>query len=249
MEHAIPEVFPCFRCGACCLNISSAPEISSWATKDGSCRYYDANKHECTIYDRRPTICNVWKTYKQSYEEKDTSWDDFVYTNMLNCCLLRYLNGIPESEGSPFEGMQEDVASALLHDLKEPRLESPLVYNDSEEDDDFRRDETASPSLQKRTPAKSLRISPDTMHSIGSDTSSSSISSPSSDSNSAKKEEQHPPKSAPASKREKLIRPDSAGYAEPLDSAPIDLDIPDLGFSSRKAHIPKNSNKHRGELL
>lgn len=248
MEHAIPEVFPCFRCGACCLNISSDLEISSWATKDGSCRYYDANKHECTIYDRRPTICNVWKTYKQSYEGKDVSWDDFVYTNMLNCCLLRYLNGIPEPEGSPFEGVQEDVASALLHDLKEPRLASPLVHNNFEKDDDSRKDDIASLNSQKKVPAKSLRISPDIVHSVGSDASSSAVSSAPSSSNSAEKKE-HSSENVLASKREKLIRPDSADDAEPLDSAPIDLDIPDLGFSSKKAHIPKNNNKHRGELL
>lgn len=135
MEHATPEVFPCFKCGACCLDITEVPEISSWATKEGTCRYFDAGKCECQIYDRRPTACNVWKAYRRSYEDEGISWDDFVYTNMLNCVLLRYLNGIDEPEGSPFEGMQEDIASTLLHDLKNPRMERPSVPYETDEND------------------------------------------------------------------------------------------------------------------
>lgn len=126
--HAVPERFPCFRCGACCLDVTNIPDISEWADSNGTCRYYSSDGCTCQIYDSRPAVCDVWRTYRNHYEKEGVSWDDFVYTNMLNCCLLRYLNDIPEPEESPFYGKQEDIAAALLQDMESPRLAVPDSY-------------------------------------------------------------------------------------------------------------------------
>lgn len=231
MEHAIPEKFPCFRCGACCLDVSGVEEISSWATRDGACRYYDAEKRECTIYDRRPTVCDVWKTYRQSYEKQDVSWDDFVYTNMLNCCLLRYLHGIEEPEGSPFEGIQQDVASVLLHDMKNPRMDVPLLSREDEPADD-----TASPAS---VPASAGLDGRDEGRGLSS--------------NELTPEHTETGKDVPSltaavsqSGREKISR---LAPEVPLEEQSIDLDVPDIGLSPAKSRVPKNTNRHRGELL
>lgn len=231
MEHAIPEKFPCFRCGACCLDVSGVEEISSWATRDGACRYYDAEKHECTIYDRRPTVCNVWKTYRQSYEKQNVSWDDFVYTNMLNCCLLRYLHGVEEPEGSPFEGIQEDIASALLHDMKSPRMDVPLLSREDEPADD-----AASLSSMYALSGRDDDVE-------------DQKSSPSKPVPELAKTENNVPSPVPAispSGREKISRP---APEIPLEEQSIDLDVPDVGLLPVKNQVPKSTNRHRGELL
>lgn len=118
MSHAIPGKFPCFKCGCCCRNVSQDPQLSAWATADGACRYFDLDTNECVIYDARPDVCNVWKCYRADYESVGATWDDFVFTNMLNCAALRYAYGVPEPAESPFEGAQEEIAKEVLYDLQ-----------------------------------------------------------------------------------------------------------------------------------
>lgn len=129
MNHAVPEQFLCFKCGACCLDITGVPKLEKWAVSSGACRYYDHDTRLCQIYQNRPEVCNVWKTYLKQYSDESVSWDDFVYTNMLNCCLLRYLNGIPEPDGSPFADNQEDTAAAVLANLVDPEAILKTVQN------------------------------------------------------------------------------------------------------------------------
>lgn len=266
MNHATPERFPCYQCGACCMNISDAPEIGEWATATGACRYYDPDKCQCQIYDRRPTVCNVWKTYRQQYENRDVSWDDFVYTNMLNCCLLRYLNEIPEPEESPFYGMQEEIAAQVLYDLEHPAEAIKRKHERDELDEDMDEQEGAfNADASEESPSDSTLVPTPASTAVATTTPKSKKHSNSNNNNrngngnktrekldraayeKAKLEE----KIAASRKPEKPAMPDV-----PLEDQTIDLGVPDIGnLNAKGKKAPKSSSaaakksRHRGELL
>ena len=53
--------FHCDKCGLCCRLLKDVPQLVALDRGDGVCRFLQGNL--CTIYEKRPDICNVEKMY------------------------------------------------------------------------------------------------------------------------------------------------------------------------------------------
>lgn len=65
--------FDCDKCGLCCRCLAKNPNIKGtilekWDRGDGVCKHL-TNENLCDIYDKRPTICNVDKLYRELYDK------------------------------------------------------------------------------------------------------------------------------------------------------------------------------------
>lgn len=78
------EAFPCTGCGACCKSVRLSELTAALDRGDGVCRNLDDIKNICTIYDTRPDICNIQRTYEQYYKPR-ISWPRFVVLNQIAC--------------------------------------------------------------------------------------------------------------------------------------------------------------------
>ena len=76
--------FPCTGCGACCKSDRLSELTHGLERGDGICIHFDDGQNGCKIYENRPDICNVEKTYDQHYKSV-IQWNDFVSLNMLAC--------------------------------------------------------------------------------------------------------------------------------------------------------------------
>ena len=77
-------MFPCSACGLCCQNISLVKELEDFDLGNGTCKYYDAINFKCTIYEKRPAICNVEKMFDLEYH-KFFSRNEFYILNANVC--------------------------------------------------------------------------------------------------------------------------------------------------------------------
>lgn len=78
------EPFPCTGCGACCKSVLLSELTAALDRGDGTCRYFDNVLSTCTIYDDRPDICNIQRTYEQYYKP-NIGWSKFVALNLIAC--------------------------------------------------------------------------------------------------------------------------------------------------------------------
>ena len=62
-------IFPCTKCGLCCQNISSIPELKDYDLGTGICKYFDSITNGCEIYENRPLICRVDKMFDLKYHK------------------------------------------------------------------------------------------------------------------------------------------------------------------------------------
>lgn len=71
--------FNCDCCGLCCLKITKILPVLDRG--DGICKYLDIDEHLCTIYDTRPTICNIDKFYDKHLSNKMSreEWHNINY--------------------------------------------------------------------------------------------------------------------------------------------------------------------------
>ena len=76
----------CTKCGECCRHIGNIPALAGYALEDGSCRFLEGNL--CSIYDRRPTVCNVGKIYEEFFRGK-VSEEEFYEKNAEACQELQ----------------------------------------------------------------------------------------------------------------------------------------------------------------
>ena len=81
-------MFSCDKCGCCCRNLDKSELYIKLNRGDGVCRYLEGNL--CSIYDRRPDICNVEKGYKMFFE-KLMSIEEYYYLNEYACKILKEL--------------------------------------------------------------------------------------------------------------------------------------------------------------
>lgn len=88
----ILSIFPCTRCGLCCRNVHLAEETRHLDRGDGVCMHYSDLDKLCTIYDNRPSICNVKQQYKLHYSQR-YSWLEFAEENIKICNLLQECSG------------------------------------------------------------------------------------------------------------------------------------------------------------
>lgn len=84
------QPFPCYKCGACCMNVDKSVHTKFLDRGDGICSEYDTNTKLCKIYDKRPDICRIDLQYKRHYSE-EYSWNEFVQINLEACKRLEEL--------------------------------------------------------------------------------------------------------------------------------------------------------------
>ncbi len=80
--------FTCDMCGLCCQRVGLSDIYKHLDRGDGVCRYYEDETHKCSIYDRRPIICNV-ETFYEKYMKTKMSKDDFFELNYAVCRKLK----------------------------------------------------------------------------------------------------------------------------------------------------------------
>lgn len=70
--------FDCDRCGLCCQNLRMLDLYSSLDRGDGTCRYYVEETRLCSIYERRPLLCNIDAYYNEHLKDKMSrqKWHD-----------------------------------------------------------------------------------------------------------------------------------------------------------------------------
>lgn len=78
------EKFNCSQCGLCCQRVNFAEETKFLDRGDGTCKHYDSETKNCSIYTTRPDICRVDKFYERHYK-KTHSWDEYVVMNLAAC--------------------------------------------------------------------------------------------------------------------------------------------------------------------
>ena len=81
-------IFPCTKCGLCCQNISSIPELKDYDLGTGICKYFDSITNGCEIYENRPLICRVDKMFDLKYH-KFFSKNEFYILNAKVCNELQ----------------------------------------------------------------------------------------------------------------------------------------------------------------
>ena len=70
----------CSKCNApCCRNV-----VDDLSRGDGVCRFLDEETNRCSIYDRRPLICNTDKMFEAFYSQF-MSRDEFDEMNRRAC--------------------------------------------------------------------------------------------------------------------------------------------------------------------
>lgn len=102
-------IYPCQKCGRCCWTIGKLVEEARKPIKnannyqaalatmlrlfpyawDDSGRCVKLGKNnKCTIYYKRPLVCNVKKLYVKLFS-KAVTWSKFIKMNLENCKKLR----------------------------------------------------------------------------------------------------------------------------------------------------------------
>ena len=79
-------MFSCDKCGLCCRNIDKIPELKAFHNGDGICKFLINNK--CSIYNRRPLICNVDRVYEKFFRTSYTL-EGFYKLNYQVCMMLK----------------------------------------------------------------------------------------------------------------------------------------------------------------
>lgn len=83
--------FPCSQCGLCCQHVNYAVETQFLDRGDGTCKHYDESSKGCSIYEKRPEICRVDKSYELNYKNLYT-WDEYIELNLKVCTELQERN-------------------------------------------------------------------------------------------------------------------------------------------------------------
>ena len=78
--------FGCNKCGVCCRMLRQNDLYKEYDCGDGVCKYLDGNL--CSIYERRPDICNVDRMYDLHYSEI-CSRTEYYRLNEMACRRLR----------------------------------------------------------------------------------------------------------------------------------------------------------------
>ncbi len=98
-------MFMCNKCGLYCKQISKMPQIySSLVNGNGQCKFFDETTNLCSIYERRPIICNIDKCYKL-YFSQIYSLEDFYELNYRACRFFQ--------ENSSTQIKDRDVRKAM----------------------------------------------------------------------------------------------------------------------------------------
>lgn len=81
-------MFKCDCCGLCCMNLNKSDLYDDLNRGDGVCKYFDEVSKLCSIYERRPSKCNVDKMYDILYKS-EMSKKEYYELNYNICDLLK----------------------------------------------------------------------------------------------------------------------------------------------------------------
>lgn len=80
-------MFVCTKCGLCCKNIDTIPELEKFDMGDGVCIHL-SNDNLCNIYAVRPDICNIDRMYELFYKTI-LSKEEYERLNIEGCRALQ----------------------------------------------------------------------------------------------------------------------------------------------------------------
>lgn len=83
-------MFQCERCGCCCRNLNKSDIYAMLDRGDGICKYLKGN--DCTIYENRPLLCQVDKSYDSMFSTLMTR-EQFYKINKKVCKVLQKSEG------------------------------------------------------------------------------------------------------------------------------------------------------------
>ena len=81
-------MFACDKCGLCCTKLSGLPIYSEFDRGDGVCKFFDEELRLCTIYPKRPLVCNVEKSYEKFFKWS-ISKEEYYKANYEACRELK----------------------------------------------------------------------------------------------------------------------------------------------------------------
>jgi Fe-S-cluster containining protein len=88
--------FPCTECGACCKSLKGVLLLQDLDRGDGICKYFNETTNLCMIYEERPLLCNIDKSYELIFFSEMTK-ENYYELNIASCNLLQEKLGIPKS--------------------------------------------------------------------------------------------------------------------------------------------------------
>ena len=77
-------MFKCDKCGQCCKNLHRSSVYDGLHDGDGICKFLKGNI--CAIYETRPLICDVEKSYDVFFKDK-LSYQAYIQLN-YDCCEI-----------------------------------------------------------------------------------------------------------------------------------------------------------------
>ena len=81
-------MFPCNKCGLCCSHIDLSYLGAGLDRGDGVCKNFDETTNLCTIYEVRPIMCNVDRSYEIYFKSK-LSLEEYYNINLQSCKVLK----------------------------------------------------------------------------------------------------------------------------------------------------------------
>lgn len=79
-------MFNCDMCGECCRNLDKNELYAELDDGTGKCRYLVGNK--CSIYEKRPVLCNIDKSYELYFSDAMTL-EEYYKLNYEACEILK----------------------------------------------------------------------------------------------------------------------------------------------------------------
>lgn len=80
--------FFCNKCGACCQQLKLFGKLYQYLDDgNGVCKYYNTEKNECNIYEKRPLICRVEEGYHAFFSH--VPYDEYIEKSMESCKNLK----------------------------------------------------------------------------------------------------------------------------------------------------------------
>ena len=81
-------IFKCNLCGVCCRNLHKNDLYSNLHNGDGICFYLNIEENLCTIYEKRPDLCNIDLSYDKYFKDI-YSLDEYYRLNYMSCAKLK----------------------------------------------------------------------------------------------------------------------------------------------------------------
>lgn len=94
-------MFHCTQCGECCKRVGMTIWGKKMALPNGVCKWFDSSTNCCTIYNRRPLMCNVDAAYEEIYAGT-MSREKFYALNKTECIKLQSMHKNTYTKGDGY---------------------------------------------------------------------------------------------------------------------------------------------------